>query len=73
MFKVNDIIKPKNSITDRNYMVTEVSFDHINVVEIINNKECGIYFHMASYAWEHDKNYYRRLKLKKICSKLETE
>ena len=75
MFKVGDIIKRKDAKIMR-YKILEFRFEYMVVETATENRE-----EVSQYTigmgdklydiWEVDKQYYRKQKLKKICSKLE--
>ena len=81
MFKVGDIVEPKKDAGDINsryllgypsdyYKVKRIGIGNITVV-CVNDGFEGLEYYVDEEKWQMDITYLRRLKLEKICSKLE--
>jgi hypothetical protein len=76
MFKVGDIVEPKN--TDSKYImgyphdyyeVIKVELSNITVV-CVNDGFAGLEYYVDSDDWEYDKGYLRGLKIKQLRKKI---
>ena len=81
MFKIGDIVEPKEPSKDvffkyllgyphDYYKVISVGIDTITILPI-NDGFSGVDFYVDSNNWQLDRVYLRRLKIEKICLKLE--
>ena len=81
MFKIGDIVEPKETGKDINsmyllgyprdyYKVIGIGIDTITIVPVNDGFE-ALNYYVSSENWQLDMVYLRKLKINKICSKLE--